>query len=68
MFLGHYGTAFALKRLEPKVSLGTLFLAVQLPDLLWGIFLLLGWERARVDPGYTAVTTLPFIDYPISHS
>ena len=38
MFLGHYGVAFALKRAEPKLSLGTLFLAVQLPDLLWGIF------------------------------
>lgn len=68
MFLGHFGAAFALKRLEPKLSLGTLFLAVQLPDLLWGAFLLLGWEEVRIDPGYTAVTPLQFIHYPISHS
>lgn len=68
MFLGHYGAAFALKRLEPKLSLGTLFVAVQLPDLLWGAFLLLGWERVRIDPGYTAVTPLHFTHYPISHS
>lgn len=68
MFLGHFGAAFALKRLEPKLSLGTLFLAVQLPDVLWGAFLLLGWERVRIDPGYTAVTPLQFTDYPISHS
>jgi hypothetical protein len=68
MFLGHYGVAFALKRAEPKLSLGTLFLAVQLPDLLWGIFLLLGWERVRIDPGFTAVTPLQFLEYPISHS
>ena len=68
MFLGHFGAAFALKRLEPKLSLGTLFLAVQLPDLLWGAFLLLGWEHVRIDPGYTAVTPLQFTDYPISHS
>ena len=68
MFLGHFGAAFALKRLEPKLSLGTLFLAVQLPDLLWGAFLLLGWERVRIDPGYTAVTPLQFTHYPISHS
>ena len=67
MFLGHYGVAFALKRAEPKLSLGTLFLAVQLADLLWGIFLLLGWERVRIDPGYTAVTPLQFLEYPISH-
>jgi hypothetical protein len=68
MFLGHYGVAFALKRAEPKLSLGTLFLAVQLADLLWGIFLLLGWEHARIVPGYTPVSPLEFLDYPISHS
>lgn len=67
MFLGHFGAAFALKRLEPKLSLGTLFFAVQLPDILWGAFLLRGWEQVRIDPGYTAVTPLQFIDYPISH-
>jgi hypothetical protein len=68
MFLGHYGVAFALKRAHPKLSLGTLFLAVLLADLLWGAFLLLGWERVRIDPGYTAVTPLQFLEYPISHS
>jgi hypothetical protein len=68
MFLGHYGVAFALKRAEPKLSLGTLFLAVQLPDLLWGAFLLPGWERVRIDPGYAAVTPLQFLEYPMSHS
>jgi len=68
MFLGHFGAAFAFKRLEPKLSLGTLFFAVQLPDILWGAFLLRGWEEVRIDPGYTAVTPLQFIHYPISHS
>jgi hypothetical protein len=68
MFLGHYGLAFALKRAEPKVSLGTWFVAVQLLDLLWGIFLLLGWEHARIVADASAVTPLEFWDYPISHS
>jgi hypothetical protein len=68
MFLGHYGVALALKRAEPKLSLGTLFVAVQLADLLWGVFLLAGWERVRIDPGFTAVTPLQFLEYPISHS
>ena len=68
MFLGHYGVALALKRAEPKLSLGTLFVAVQLADLLWGVFLLAGWEQVRIDPGYTAVTPIQFIEYPISHS
>jgi hypothetical protein len=68
MFLGHYGVAFALKRAEPKLSLGTLFISVQLLDLLWGIFILLGWEHARIVPGHTAIAPLEFLDYPISHS
>jgi hypothetical protein len=68
MFLGHYGVAFALKRAEPKLSLATLFVAVQLLDLLWGTFVLLGWERARIVPDYTAVSPLEFLEYPISHS
>jgi hypothetical protein len=68
MFLGHYGVAFALKRAEPKLSLGTLFVAVQLLDLLWGCFLLLGWEQVRIDPGYSRITPLQFIHYPLSHS
>jgi hypothetical protein len=68
MFLGHFGVALALKRAEPKVSLGTLFVAVQLVDVLWGVFLLTGWERVRIDPGFTPVTPLQFIEYPITHS
>lgn len=68
MFLGHYGVAFALKRAEPKLSLGTLFVAAQLADLLWGVFLLVGWEHARIVPDYTPVTPFEFLDYPISHS
>lgn len=68
MFLGHYAVAFALKRAEPKLSLGTLFVSAQLLDLLWGSFVLLGWEHARIVPGYTAITPLEFVDYPISHS
>jgi hypothetical protein len=68
VFLGHYGVAFALKRAEPKVSLGTLFLAAQLLDVLWGIFLLLGWEHARIVPENPPLTQLEFWEYPISHS
>lgn len=68
MFLGHYGVAFALKRVEPKVSLGTLFVAVQLADVLWGCFLLVGWEQVRIDPSAGAPAPLEFVHYPISHS
>jgi hypothetical protein len=68
MFLGHYGLALALKRVEPKISLGTLFVAAQLADLLWGIFLLLGWEHVRILPDDNPLLSFQFYDYPISHS
>jgi membrane-bound metal-dependent hydrolase YbcI (DUF457 family) len=68
MFIGHYAVAFAAKRVAPRTSLGTLFLAAQLLDLLWPVFLLTGVERVRVSPGNTAVTPLAFTHYPYSHS
>jgi hypothetical protein len=68
MFLGHYGVAFALKRIEPRVSLGTLFFSVALVDTMWGVFLLTGWEQARIFPGLTPVTPIEFTSYPITHS
>jgi hypothetical protein len=68
MFIGHYAVALAAKRVAPRTSLGTLFLAAQFVDLLWPILLLMGLEYVRVDPGNTAYTPLDFSSYPISHS
>lgn len=68
MFIGHFGTGFAAKSLDNKISLGTLLLASQFIDLLWPILLLLGLESVKIKPGNTAVTPLNFISYPISHS
>lgn len=68
MFIGHYGVALALKRVEPRLSLATLFLSVQLVDLLWGFAILLEWERARIEPGWTEASPLRFLSYPLTHS
>ena len=68
MFLGHFATAYAAKRLAPRASLGTLFAAAQLPDLVWPWLVLAGVETATVAPGDTAFTPLRFDDYPLSHS
>jgi hypothetical protein len=68
MFLGHFAVGFAGKRLAPRVPLPILILAPILLDGLWPIFLLLGWERVRIEPGNTAVTPLDFQHYPWSHS
>ena len=68
MFIGHYGLAFGSKRLVPTVSLGALFLACQLADLLWPTLVLLGIERVALAPGITRATPLDFQYYPYSHS
>ena len=68
MFLGHFAVGFAAKRAAPKVSLGVLIGAAAILDVLWPVFLLLGWERVRIEPGNTAFTPLAFDSYPISHS
>jgi hypothetical protein len=68
MFIGHFAVGFAAKRVAPAVSLGTLFLACQLADLLWPNLVLLGIEHVEVEPGATAVTPLDFVSYPFSHS
>ncbi len=68
MFIGHFAVGFAAKRAVPMVSLGSLFLACQLADLLWPNFVLMGLETVEIDPGNTAFTPLNFVSYPYSHS
>ena len=68
MFICHTAAALAGKRAAPRTSLGVLLGAAVFLDLLWPVFLLLGWERVRIAPGSTAFTPLDFVSYPISHS
>lgn len=68
MFIGHLGVGLGAKRFVPRVSLGWLFFAVEFLDLIWPIFVLLGWEHFRIVPGITAAQPFDFYDYPISHS
>ena len=68
MFIGHFAIGMAAKRVEPTVSLGTLFLSAQFLDLLWPTLLLLDVEHVSIEPGVSNVTPLAFTDYPISHS
>ena len=68
MFIGHLAVAFASKRVAPKTSLGILIAATELLDLLWPVFVLVGWERVEIEPGNTAFTPLDFVSYPISYS
>lgn len=68
MFIGHYALGLAAKRLAPRTSLGTLFAAPTLADLLWPVLLLLGLEQSHVVPGPNPLLTLWLDDIPWSHS
>ncbi len=68
MFIGHFALAYAARRAEPRLSLGTAFLAAQLPDAIWPALLLAGAEQVTIAPGDTVVTPLRFDSYPWSHS
>lgn len=68
MFIGHFGVGFAVKKIDSKPSLGTMFLAAQFLDLIWPIFILIGLETVKIVPGLTASNPLEFTYYPFSHS
>src|SRR5882672_6475853 len=68
MFVGHYGVSFAAKKADPAIPLWVLFIAVQLLDVLWAPFVLLGIEKVRIVPGITASNPLDLYYMPYTHS
>ena len=68
MFIGHLAIALSATKVEPQLPLSATVAATFALDLLWPLFLLLGIETVRVDPGNTAFTHLAFESYPWSHS
>jgi len=68
MFVGHYGVSLAAKRVAPTIPLWALFMAVQLLDVLWAPFILLGIEKVRIVPGITASNPLDLYYMPYTHS
>jgi len=68
MFVGHYSAAFAAKSVESKIPLWVLFVAVQLADVFWSVFVWMGIERVRIVPGITASNPLDLYYMPYTHS
>ncbi|MFZ5623371.1 MAG: metal-dependent hydrolase [Gemmatimonadota bacterium] len=68
MFVGHIAVGLASKRLAPRAPFVLVFGAPLFLDLLWPVFLSLGWEQVAIEPGATPFTPLDFISYPWSHS
>ncbi len=67
MFIGHYAAGLAAKKIEPKVSLGVLFMGTQLLDLLFPLFVLLGLEDVRFNHSLGTFNGLDLIHVPWSH-
>ena len=68
MFVGHYGVSFVAKAHRREIPLWLLFIAVQLIDVFWAIFVLSGIEKVRIVPGYTASSPLDLYYMPYTHS
>ena len=68
MFIGHYALGLASKRASDPPSLAMTFLAVEFLDLIWPIFVLLGYESFQIEEGITKITPIDFSNYPYSHS
>ena len=67
MFIGHYGVAFAAKTAAPRVPLGVYFIAVQLLDILFSLFVFVGIERMRIVPGFTQYNPYVLYFMPYTH-
>jgi hypothetical protein len=68
MFIGHYAVSLALKSIQPKLSLGWLFIAVQFVEFLFFSFALFGFERFSLIKNYTESTHFRLDYMPFSHS
>ena len=68
MFIGHYAPAFVAATLPNAPRLGTLFIAAQLVDLAFFLFVLLGVENMRITPGITAMNAMDLYSMPYTHS
>lgn len=68
MFVGHYGVSFATRKVDASIPLWVLFLAVQWLDVIWAPLVLLGIEKVRIVPGFTATNPLDLYYMPYTHS
>ncbi len=68
MFIGHWAPALAIAARRKRPGLGTLFIAAQLVDWVFFLFVLLGVEKMRLDPAISAVSPLDLYYMPYTHS
>ena len=66
MGIGHFAVGLALKKAEPRVSLGPVILGAYLCDFLLGIFVWLGIEQYHIPADFAAKRYMTFT-FPYSH-
>src|SRR5882757_7997700 len=66
MYAGHFAVGLAMKAKQPAAPTWALLLGTGLLDVLFGIFIMLGIERATMTPHVGQGFSLDFIDW--SHS
>ena len=64
MFIGHWAPALAVAAKRRSPGLGTLFIAAQLVDWAFFIFVLIGVEHMRLTPGISAMSPLDLYHMP----
>ena len=67
MFIGHFAVGFAAKKSAPETSLGTMLMAALWCDLVFGVLMLAGMERAAIESDGRFMP-INLIDLPWSHS
>ena len=68
MFIGHWAPALAVAARRKRPGLGTLFIAAQLVDWAFFLFVLLGVEKMRLNPAISAGSPLDLYFMPYTHS
>src|SRR4030042_3862954 len=68
MIVGHFAVGLILKRADKSLSLGLLFIAAQLSDLVFFFTSLTGIEKINIVAGTNAATSIEYTFYRYSHS
>jgi hypothetical protein len=67
MFVGHYSVSLVARRSSVDLPLWVWFIAVQWLDFGFMAFVLLGIEKVRIVPGFTAANPLDLYYMPYTH-
>jgi len=68
MYIGHFAIAYVLIRLFPGIPPLVPLIGVSFPDILWPVFVFLGFEKAEINPDSPLQKYVRFTSYPYSHS